>query len=82
MTQLYTSLKPPECEGNISNFNKEGDVYFYGWLLVELILEKEIDYDLKGIYIDNFTQSPEFKSITLLSLNKVNKSSFTLCLFF
>ena len=65
MTQLYTSLKPPECEGNISNFNKEGDVYFYGWLLVELILEKEIDYDLKGIYIDNFN------SISRIQINYI-----------
>jgi len=35
-------LIPPECIGNQSNFTKKSDVYFYGWILLEMMLGKDI----------------------------------------
>lgn len=53
--RIYTPFIPPECwktinlgnqkiekkELDLTKFNKKGDVYFYGWVLVELFLNKE-----------------------------------------
>lgn len=39
--ELYTSLIPPECKGMNLPFTNKGDVYFYGWVLVELALGRK-----------------------------------------
>lgn len=38
-TKLYTSLIPPECR-EFGEFTKKSDVYFFGWVLVELFTQK------------------------------------------
>ncbi len=51
--ELYYLLIPPECKLNYSNFSKPGDVYFFGWILVELVLQdsslKNIEEELQAI---------------------------------
>src|SRR5579885_2858113 len=32
-TSAYTSLIPPECLNDISKFSKEGDIYYFGWIM-------------------------------------------------
>ena len=54
---MYYDLIPPECwknqsktEFDVSNFSKEGDIYFYGWVMSELYLGSQPqDYDLNKV---------------------------------
>ena len=48
--ELYTSLIPPECKQQ-QRFTKTGDVYFFGWVLVELSIGRkpEEEYDIHQI---------------------------------
>jgi len=50
---MYTSLIPSECIYDQRKFTIKGDVYFYGWILVEMLLGKQPDaYDPEAILRD------------------------------
>lgn len=36
---LYAALIPPECQNDQNQFSTKGDVFFYGWILLELLVE-------------------------------------------
>jgi len=42
---LYGPLIPPECKNHYSKFTTHSDVYFFGWIIIELILSCEPDYN-------------------------------------
>ena len=49
-SSMYSSLIPPECVNYISKFSKEGDIYFFGWVMIELLLgSKPENYNLNQI---------------------------------
>lgn len=46
---IFKELVPPECCGDISKFTTKGDVYFYGWILIEMVLMKEPKYNREDL---------------------------------
>jgi len=47
---MYHGLIPPECWSNftrsklnLSQFDRKGDVYFYGWVMVELFSGTKVE---------------------------------------
>ena len=87
---LYTSLIPPECKGpNKLEFNKKGDIYFFGWILFELFIGKKYEdgIELNNIinilnqYQNNNINNPkmnQFKLLIIKSLEKVNIKKYIL----
>lgn len=68
---IYSLLIPPECKnGNEKNFTTKGDVYFYGWILIELFVGAEIkSYDInEAKQIIESTLNSEQRDLEILSL--------------
>jgi len=98
---MYQDLIPPECWNNpqyqsgldLSKFDKEGDIYFYGWVMIELFtgikIEKyEINYAMKIIKEMKINENneqiiDEFKNLIFRCLNEVKyKRSKLLLIYF
>jgi hypothetical protein len=68
---MYTNLIPPECKIDKLNFTKKGDVYFYGWILVELLLEKPpetYNFEIIKDQISNYSKVNDTKESMLKHL--------------
>ena len=83
---MYHDLIPPECVNDNSKtgpdfslFNKKGDIYFYGWVMFEVIIGiKPQNYEIKEFkqLIMNkkkgeMKEEEDFIFITLQCVNKV-----------
>lgn len=72
---LYTSLIPPECLSDSNSFTPKGDVYFYGWIIIELVLGKQpssYELSIQQLELESLLEDVELKNIIFRCLDSVS----------
>lgn len=81
---LYTNLIPPECVTDHSQFSTKSDVYFFGWLLVEMALQRHLErYNVSETmqFLQTLTKPGMSNTITGDYMNLVKQCLNEVCFF-